>query len=51
MKKTVKKLTLAKETVASMDSLQQVAGGYGTIETQCCDTLRQCGVRTYPRVQ
>lgn len=46
MKKSVKKLSLAKDTVASMESLQQVAGGYGTIETQCCATMQPCSVGT-----
>jgi hypothetical protein len=51
MKKSVKKLSLAKETVASMDSLHQAAGGWGTIETQCCNTLNQCTIKTIPSRQ
>lgn len=48
MKKSVKKLSLAKETVASLEALNQVLGGWGTIETQCCNTLNQCGIKTIP---
>lgn len=57
MKKRVKKLVLAKETVANLESddLRQVAGGtiydtacYGCFSANasaCCDTRNTCGTR------
>lgn len=44
MKKSVKRLVLSRETIGSLEgpALQGAAGGYGTMETQCCPTMMPC---------
>lgn len=50
MKKSAKKISLSRETVLTLAQAEtgKIAGGWGTIETQCCDTIRQCTIRTWP---
>lgn len=45
-KKTARRLTLSRETIGVLGSpdLREALGAYGTMETQCCDTMRQCSV-------
>ncbi|HEX2223443.1 MAG TPA: hypothetical protein VHN15_04470 [Thermoanaerobaculia bacterium] len=48
MKKNVKRLVLSRETIVALEAptLREAAGGYGTIETQCCATMQPCSVGT-----
>lgn len=46
MKKKMKKLHLAKETIAHLDNpeLLRAHGGFGTMETECCPSMQPCSV-------
>ncbi|HEX3530191.1 MAG TPA: hypothetical protein VH988_24285 [Thermoanaerobaculia bacterium] len=45
-KKTSRKLMLSRETIGLLGSpdLKEALGAYGTMETQCCNTMDQCSV-------
>lgn len=45
-KKTSGKLTLSKETIGLLSSpvLREAVGAWGTMETQCCNTMNQCSM-------
>jgi hypothetical protein len=51
VKKSLKKLTLSRETLGHLDdpAVRDARGAYGTIETACCDTMRQCSVMSCER--
>jgi hypothetical protein len=46
MKKKIKKLALAKETINSLDNpgLREAFGGWGTMETECCASMQPCSL-------
>jgi hypothetical protein len=46
MKKNARKLTLSRETIVLLSSpeIKEAFGAYGTMETQCCNTMNQCSV-------
>jgi hypothetical protein len=51
VKKSLRKLALSRETLVHLDDskVRDARGAYGTFETACCDTMRQCSVMSCER--